>query len=225
MKKIFITSLLVLISGFTAFSQNGIIREFTGDVTLRPAGAADFVPAAAGAAVARDTIVSTGFRSTAVITVGSSTITVRPLTRLSLSEIQSSAEAENVNLNLQTGRVRVDVNPPAGSRANLTVQSPSSTASVRGTSFEVDARNLQVIEGRVIFTGNNGFQSVVSAGASSLITSDGRAQDPVIIAASELVPPAPVGTGTSGESVVAPAAASPFLPPPDGSIVVTPTWR
>jgi len=219
MKKIFIASLMIIFFAFIAYSQNGVIREFTGDVTLKPAGGADFIPAAAGSTVAQNTIVSTGFRSTAVITIGTNTITVRPLTRLTLSEIQSTANTEEINVNLQAGRVRVDVNPPAGTRANFTVQGPSSTASVRGTSFEIDARSLQVIEGKVIYSGSNGYVSVVSAGTSGAIAAGGSVLDPVEIAVLELVPSAPVGAGSSGETVIPSVAAPTF-----GGLVVIPEW-
>ena len=122
MKKIILTAFFTAAIAAGLFAQNGVIRELTGEVELKHAGSTAFVPAAAGAQVALNTIVSTGFRSTAIITVGSATITVRPLTRLSLAEIQSSSDSENVNVSLQAGRVRVDVKPPAGTRANLTVQ-------------------------------------------------------------------------------------------------------
>jgi len=220
MKKIFIASLMMFFA-FIAYSQNGIIREFTGDVTIKAAGNQEFVPAAVGSTVAQNAIVSTGFRSTAVITIGTNTITVRPLTRLTLAEIQSSANSEEINVNLQAGRVRVDVNPPAGTRSEFKVQGPSATASVRGTSFEIDARNLQVIEGKVIYTGNNGFISVVSAGTSGAITDGGSAQDPVEIVVSELFPSAPIGAGASGESII---PNSPVITSSHGYIEAIPRW-
>jgi hypothetical protein len=68
-----------------------------------------------------DTVVSTGFKSTALIEVGSTVITVRPLTRLTLTEIRASSESESLNVNLQSGRIRVDVNPPAGAKASMAV--------------------------------------------------------------------------------------------------------
>jgi len=220
MKKMIIAGLLMVFFVFAAYSQNGVISEFTGDVTLKPAGSSDFIPVTAGSVVAQDTVVSTGFRSTAVITIGTNTINVRPLTRLLLSEIQSSANTEEIKVNLQAGRVRVDVNPPAGTKANFAVQGPSSTASVRGTSFEVDARNLQVIEGKVIYAGSNGFSSAVSAGASGAIADGGSAKDPVEILISELTPSAPVGAGMSGETI----SPNIFVSSTSGNVVITPGW-
>ena len=185
-------------------AQSGIIREISGEVELRPAGAAAFVPAAVGSAVAQDTIVSTGFRSTAIIEIGSATLTVRPLTRLSLTEIRAAAGTENLTANLQAGRVRVDVRPPAGTMAAFTVQGPSATASVRGTSFEFDARSVRVIEGSVVFRGDRGAPVVAQAGGESTAAPGGRAADPVQVVFQNLAPPVPVGAAAAVEVPTAP---------------------
>lgn len=175
--------LLLTVTVFCAFSQNsrmnGVIRELTGDVELKRAGASAFVRARAGDTLAADTIVSTGFKSNAIIEVGSSSIAVRPLTRLTLAEIQSVSDTETVNVRLQTGRVKVDVKPAAGTRSNFTVQSPSATASVRGTSFEFDAFNLTVNEGMVAYQGGKGNGILIPAGMASSIDADDKAVDPV----------------------------------------------
>lgn len=190
MKK-FALLIILFCTGVCLFAQSGVIRELTGEVSLKAAGTSEFRPASAGDAVDADTIVSTGFKSTALIAVGSSIIAVRPLTRLSLSELQSAAGTETVNVNLQAGRVKIDVKPPAGTRANFTVRGPTATASVRGTSFEFDTINLTVSEGTVNFQGSSGTAVPVSAGASSDVGSvDGKASDPNT---ASLLPPAPEG--------------------------------
>ena len=212
MKKTFFLGLLTVVIAAGVFGQNGVIRELTGEVEIKPAGAESFTASKAGDTVARDTIVSTGFRSTAVIVIGSSTITVRPLTRLSLAEIQSAWEAENVNVNLQTGRVKVDVKPPAGTKANFTVQSTTASASVRGTSFEFDTVNLSANEGTVSFGSASGAPAVmVQAGGSSFIGTNGNAVSPAEVSAAALQPPAPVGT----------AANMPIAASSTGQIIVT----
>ena len=203
MKKIIVLVFLTAIFAAAVFAQTGVIREVTGEVEIKPAGASAFVPATAGTTVNMNTIISTGFRSTAVIAIGNSTITVRPLTRLSLAEIRSAANTENVNVDLQAGRVRVDVAPPAGTRTNFTVQSPSATASVRGTSFEFDTVNLNVHEGKVIFGGTSGPAAMVNGGFFTFVGTDGTAEDPVVVTTSSTAPPAPVGTP---ESIQPPAA-------------------
>ncbi|MCL2213621.1 MAG: FecR family protein [Treponema sp.] len=178
---------------FCAFGQNGVLREMSGEVEIKAAGASSFSAARIGDTIAQNTIVSTGFRGTAVIEVGSSLITVRPLTRLSLSEIQRSSNTENVNVNLQTGRVRVDVNPPAGTKTNLTVQSTVASASVRGTVFEFDTYNLNVNEGSVVFGGSSGPVVMVNPGNNTFVGNDGAPVNPVVVASSSLAPSSPVG--------------------------------
>jgi hypothetical protein len=196
MKKTFCVVLIFIAVIYGIFAQNstgGVIRELTGDVELKPAGTSAFVSARVGDEVARNTIVSTGFKSTAVIAIGSSVIVVRPLTRLSLAEIQSSAGTESLNVNLQAGRVRVDVNPPVGTKTNFTIQSHTATASVRGTSFEFDTINLRVNEGRVAFSGASGLATVVNAGRENAIGTD---SEPAASATVSILPPAPVGMPT-----------------------------
>ena len=204
MKKTLFLSLLLAGAVFCAFAQSGVIREFTGEVELKRAGSSSFVPAKAGETVAADTIISTGFKSTAIVEVGNSTIAVRPLTRLSLAEIRSTSGTETLNVKLQTGRVKVDVKPPAGTKANCTVQSPSSTASVRGTSFEVDSYNLKVLEGSVAFRGNKGREILIPAGMESYIEED-RAVDPL-------------GAGSV-------TAQKPLRSPPSGGLLLLPSGQ
>jgi len=197
MKKAFFLALLTSLS-ILAFAQSGVIKELAGDVSLKPAGAAAFVAAAEGASVALDTVVSTGFKSTAIIAVGSSVITVRPLTRLTLKEMQTSSGTENINVNLQAGRIKVDVKPPAGTKANFTVQSPSATASVRGTSFDFDTVNLKTFEGKVSFSGNIGAPMMVYVGGMSLVGRDGKAVDPDTAGKSNVQPPSVSEQGLGG---------------------------
>ena len=216
MKRTLCITLLLAGAALCVFAQSGVISEFSGTVELKTVRSSSFVPAKTGDVVAADTIVSTGFRSTAVIKVGSTTIAVQPLTRLSLAEIRSESGSETVNVNLQAGRVRVDVKPPAGTRANTSVQSPGGTASVRGTSFEFDGINLKVYEGTVVLRGNDDMEVPVPAGASSYVD-DGRAFDPIAAGRQSLTPPAPVGAGSSGK----PSSSGSPQPPAVGTIILT----
>jgi len=218
MKKAFLAAVLMG-AALHVFAQDGRILELSGEVELRHAGAADFVGASVGSAVRPDTVVSTGFRSTAIIEIGSATLTVRPLTRLSLAEIHAAAGEESLRVNLQAGRVRVDVRPPAGTMADFSVQSPSATASVRGTSFEFDARSVTVIEGTVSFSGNRGMPVMVQAGGESTVAAGGRVADPVQTLFQALSPPMPVGTGSAGDAVAAAVSA-----PATGSITIIITY-
>jgi len=224
MKKILLTAIMLSAIVFTVFAQNGVIRELSGDVALKPAGASSFTAAKTGDEVARDTVVSTGFKSAVVIAVGSSTITVRPLTRLSLAEIQSASGAENVNVNLHAGRVRVDVKPPEGTRANLRVQSTNASASVRGTSFEFDTLNLTVSEGSVFFSGSSGAPAaVVRSGETSFVAADGNTANPADVSAAALFPSVPGGF-ENNDTLLPSSASSASSTPTTGEITVTPNF-
>jgi len=203
-----------------AFAQNGVIKDLTGTVELRAAGASAFSPATAGAQIMADTIISTGFKSTALVEVGSVVIAVRPLTRLTLTEISAMQGAETLTMNLQAGRVRVDVNPPAGIKASVSVSSPTATASVRGTSFYFDTMNVSVLEGTVAFKGNIGYTVQVGAGSFSGIGPYNVATVPQSNSTIGLVPPSPAGydqaatTGTTGGTGVVPSSPSEPVSPP-----------
>jgi len=200
MKKI-IVAFLLLPMAICVYSQTGLIRELSGTVEIKAPGSASFVAAKAGDQLSQETVISTGFKSTALVAIGSSLITVRPLTRLTLMEIGSSSGVETLNVNLQAGRVRVDVSPPAGTRASMSVSSPVATASVRGTSFEFDTRNLYVNQGRVSFMGSQGKRGAqVNAGFSSSVDENGKVADPIAVKNSRLKPPAPAGTDSSSGS-------------------------
>jgi hypothetical protein len=187
------------------FAQNpaAVITEISGTVELKISAAAAWVAAKTGDRINTETIISTGFKSTALIAIGDSIITVRPLTRLSMEELIRQNNEETINVKLRTGRVKVDVKPPAGGKTNFSVQSPSSTASVRGTAFNMNTTSITVTEGTVNFASSNyASQAVtVSAGESSMIDPDtGKALTPMKTAetafALPLLPGETEGTGT-----------------------------
>jgi hypothetical protein len=145
------------------------LKELSGRVEVMMPGSAEWVPAGADMTIAQATLVSTGFRSTAILALGNSTIVIQPLTRLSLEEIIERQGNEQVNVYLRAGRVRAEVRPPAGGKIDFTVRSPIATASVRGTVFDFDTVNLNVAEGRVEFSSTTGSLALVREGETSSI--------------------------------------------------------
>jgi hypothetical protein len=192
------------------------IREAYGTVELRAPGSDAWVPAKAGDALSPETVISTGFRSMAVIGLGASTLTVRPLTRLSLEELGQSQGLERIRLHLRTGRVKAEVHSPLGGKAEFEVISPMVTASVRGTVFEFDTLNLEVNEGTVQFTGADNSVVLVDAGGTSQADPQtGRPADPTTAGRADLSPALPVGAGDTGAPFVSEgSAAVPPAPPP-----------
>jgi hypothetical protein len=207
MKNLMFVTIFIL-TGLYVSAQDAVIEQVAGTVEIKQPEETSFKMANNGDKIFQETVISTGFKSFAIVKLGCTTITVRPLTLLSLTEIQKSAETETLQLNVQAGRVRVDVKPPAGTRASTTVKGPVSTASVRGTSFEFDTRNLYVNEGTVSFSGNRGQNILAGAGESSRVEETGRASNPRDGRNSNLMPQNPAGTGTEYSIVSGSAAAT-----------------
>jgi hypothetical protein len=205
--------IIFMLAGFCVFAQNGTIRELSGTVEIKRPEASSFIAAKAGDQISQDTIISTALRSIATVEIGSAVIMLQPLTRLSLKEVSASSGSETINVQLQAGRVRVDVNPPAGRSASMTVVSPSATASVRGTSFDLSTRDLYVQHGSVGFSGNRGNLQLVNTGSGSQVKTDGSVDDPLETRSSRLLPPLPVGMDTRAGAPVETVSSS-------GSIVI-----
>jgi len=214
------------------------IREMVGTVEVMQAGSEAWTAAKRGQTLALDTVISTGFRSTAVIALGDSLITMRPLTRLTVLELSQSQNSEKVELNLQTGRVKVDVKTPEGGNTDFTIHSPNSTSSVRGTLFELDTLSLSVIEGTVEFSGISGASKVSDDSGVSVTSGDtvtgppqlidaggfsqideytGRPSLPTVTASTELSAEPPIGS----EPVSVPAAPA-SAPAGSGPVDFTP---
>jgi len=198
-KLLFIT--IFIATGFYAFAQDAFIDELTGTVGIKQPKDESFRTANKGDKLFKDTIIQTSFRSIAIIKIGSTTLTVRPITTLSLTEIQKLEETETLNINLQAGRVRVDVKPPAGAKAHATFTSPSSVASVRGTSFEFDINTLYVNEGAVSYIGNKGQSILIRAGESSHVEWTGQVSNPLDEKRANLMPPNLIGTSAKDTPV------------------------
>jgi hypothetical protein len=195
-----------------------ILRELNGRVEVMTPGSAEWNPAETGMTIPEAALISTGFRSTAILALGNSMIVIQPLTRLSLEEIIERQGNEQVNVYLRTGRVRAEVRPPAGGKADFTVRSPVVTASVRGTIFDFDTVNLNVAEGRVEFIGATGSLAVVREGeASSADEIRSTVSAPVEEKAAALSPALPPGMETG--PVASGSGAAPVNP--QGSLDLT----
>jgi hypothetical protein len=193
--KAFMISMMLIIIGSAAFAQNAVLREFVGKVETKAPGSTAWVPAVTGQRLSNTTVISTGFKSTAAIVIGNSVIIVRPLTRLTLEELRQSAGTEQINLNLQTGRIRAEVSPPPGGKIDFRVRAPIATASVRGTSFEFDGTWLSVNEGRVRLTGGDGTSVYVSTGHQTATDpATGKTPGTLETIKEDLTPALPAGT-------------------------------
>jgi hypothetical protein len=156
--------ILLLMGAALLGAQTARIERISGTVEVKAPGTAEWRAAEAGQELDTAWLISTGFKSAAQVRINNSTITVRALSRLSLEEIAAAENEERVRVNLRAGRIRAEVQPPAGGKTDFTVRSPTATASVRGTVFEFDGVRLEVAEGRVYLGGGNAAGVYISAG-------------------------------------------------------------
>jgi hypothetical protein len=216
MKQVMMSLIMAAIISMALNAQDqgtALILDLSGAVEIKLPGASDWVPAIQGQRLTKETLISTGFKSTAVLALGNSTLTMRPLTRLSIEELSASQGQEQAALYLRTGRVRADVNPPPEGKVDFAVRSPSATASVRGTFFELGIQSLRVTRGAVSYSSGTGKQSVlVRAGNSSHVEgTSGRVVSAFSAAQGELAPALPMGSIETGVNTGAPP---PVIPVP-----------
>lgn len=176
MKKTICILILLLAAGIL-WAESAEILEISGKVEIQAQGK-DWKPARVGDIVAAGSMISTGFKSTAVLKISSSTITVKPITRLTLEQIIANEAGDQTNLFLLAGRVSAEVTPTAGKTTSFEVKSPTATASVRGTGFEFDGVNLVVSHGNVLMSLPNGTSRSVSQGEFTTVGSDGTVSPP-----------------------------------------------
>jgi hypothetical protein len=181
-KKILLTTILlcfVLVS--YSFAQTAKVKSVTGKVEYSTDGTS-WSAVKENMSLAKGTIISTSFKSTAVIVINDSLLHVKPLTRMSLDELTKTQGEVQTELNLVAGKVQVEVKPRAKQEVvNFTVKSAVATASVRGTGFVFDGTNLLVNHGNVALQSRTGFTRSVLGGEFSKTSARGKVSAPVYV--------------------------------------------
>ncbi len=158
--------LTILLSLFPLAAQEAVLARVTGQVKIS-ADSQTWITAKQGDSLPPGTVVSTGFKSTALIKTEDAEIEVAQLTRLTLEELSKKDDAVQTTLFLNGGRINTEVSRERV-RQDFTVRSPIATASVRGTGFTFDGRNLAVRHGSVLMVA--GRRSVLTQGGDRLST-------------------------------------------------------
>jgi hypothetical protein len=140
-------------------SVDGMVRIHAADGSWTRAGEGDVLSSGMS--------VSTGFNASAVLAVGSSRVTVDPISFLELSELSQTETTDSATLDLSFGRVRSRVRSTDRRGTDFEVRSPVSTASVKGTDFVYDGSLLTVFEGDVSLQNSIGQSHSVRAGQRS----------------------------------------------------------
>jgi len=172
-RSIWFLALAVIAGGSAAAEQaSAVFSEVNGKVEYKEPGG-DWKTARVGLSVLPGDVVSTGFKSTAVLMIGHTSISVKAITRLTLEQLIKTSGGTSTTLFLLSGRVKADVPPQPGQTTAFQITSPTATASVRGTAFEFDGVNLIVDRGSVqLATPTMQFRHV-DAGQFSMVTPGG----------------------------------------------------
>ena len=149
MKKL-IAAILVSFAVFSVNALSATVLSVKGKVEIQEAGM--WVALQKGDVVEKGTVISTGFSSEAVLSVSNSSISLGPLTRVTIENLVSTNDKDTTQLYIDSGTLAAKVSGKDGKRAGFKVRSPVATASVRGTSFVVSSSGkLSVSEGLVAF--------------------------------------------------------------------------
>ena len=157
--------LAVMISTLS-FSVEARLQSITGSVYILN-GEGIWEPGSVGMALGSGDTISTGFGSTASIEMGDSMLRVDPVSRLTVEELTRVNGTISTQLYLHLGRIRAEVHSAEGLKNDFRLRSTASTASVRGTEFEYDGKNLYVDEGDVALTNLIGQAHSVREGQQS----------------------------------------------------------
>ena len=173
------------ISSLAAEALTATVTEIAGKVECKLPGK-DWQAAKTGDVLPAGSLISTGFKSTAILKTEAATLTVKPVTRLSLEELVKSGETTKTQMFLMAGRVKAEVTPKKGEKADFKIKSPTATASVRGTGFEFDGQNLLVDHGAVQLEAESGLGTpqMVASGEFSTVSQKKTITTPVAIATS-----------------------------------------
>ena len=173
MKKSIFFILLILLPVFYSFSADvPTVKQIQGKVEIKNSQSG-WVKAEKGMKVSPGSLISTGFKSDAVIELDNSEIYIKQLTRMSIENLSRKQNTVNTKLNLQLGRIKADVKSSKGLKHDFTVRTPVSTAAVRGTIFNSGLRKIIVDNGRISYTNRIGQTVTIGGGNSSKIRSRG----------------------------------------------------
>src|SRR5271157_6108882 len=105
MKSFLISVAIALAFAPVLFSQSqAVVTQFTGKVEVKASGG-DWQPAKQGMTLDTGASISTGFSSTALLDLGTSTLKVRPLTRMQLVQLIAREGSVSTTLALKVGKV------------------------------------------------------------------------------------------------------------------------
>ncbi len=171
------------ICGAGVFAADATVTFVSGKVEVQRGG--KWVALQKGDTVSKSETISTGFQSEAKIKIMESVMYLGPVTRITLEELSSTEQKDNVNVYLKTGTARSQVKHIDNKRVNYQVHTAVAVASCRGTGFIIDDSNtVEVTENTVavgVYRETSGLPAVegetteasADDGKTTLVSDDG----------------------------------------------------
>ena len=128
-----------MILGASAFAAEATVTFVSGKVEVQRGG--KWVALNKGDTVSKSETISTGFQSEAKIKMMDSVMYLGPVTRVTLEELSTTGQQDNVNVFLKTGAARSQVRHVENKRVNYQVHTAVAVASCRGTDWIIDDSN------------------------------------------------------------------------------------
>lgn len=130
-KKIIVVAALCCV--FASLSSMEVkVIEVSGKVEVQNGD--KWVAVSKGQVLSAGAVISTGFKSEAVLSFDETVIKVKALTRLTIEQLFEKNGDKASSVYLDTGSISADVKPAENKRVGFSVKTPAATASVRGTS-------------------------------------------------------------------------------------------
>lgn len=133
-KKLIVAAVLCCVfSNLTSMEVK--VVEVSGKVEVQNGN--KWVAVSKGDILSAGSVISTGFKSEAVLSFAETVIKVKALTRLTIEQLFEKDGDKASAVYLDTGSISADVKPAENKRVGFSVKTPAATASVRGTGGEV----------------------------------------------------------------------------------------
>lgn len=143
----------VVFAGFSASALEAKFVSIEGKVEILEGGM--WIPVEEGDIIQeRGAVISTGFKSNAVVSVKGTNFTLGPLTRITIENMVAMENKDSTQIYIDSGSLKANVSSSDGRKVGFKVRSAVATASVRGTEFKVTSSGrLSVTQGLVSFGG------------------------------------------------------------------------
>ena len=145
----------------TAFAVDATVTFVSGKVEVQRNG--KWIALQKGDTVSKSETISTGFQSEAKIKIMESVMYLGPVTRITLEELSTTGQKDNVNIYLKTGTARSQVKHVDNKRVNYQVHTAVAVASCRGTGWIIDdSNNIDCFEGVIAVSAYKGFDEEIA---------------------------------------------------------------